>query len=65
MNEASVAQSVKNAALLSPCHIQNSHRCAVFCGSRQGWVKQLISNAMWIVAIMFLICSVVVLCTDA
>jgi hypothetical protein len=31
MNEASLAQSGKNAALLSPCHIQNSHSPAVFC----------------------------------
>jgi hypothetical protein len=34
MNEASVAQTVKNAALLSPCHIQNSLWRAVFCGNR-------------------------------
>jgi hypothetical protein len=33
MNEASVAHTRKNAALLSPCHIQNSHFRAVFCGS--------------------------------
>jgi hypothetical protein len=30
MNEASVAQSLKNAALLSPCHNQNSRTGAVF-----------------------------------
>jgi hypothetical protein len=24
---------VKNAELLSPCHIQNSRKLAVFCGS--------------------------------
>jgi hypothetical protein len=29
MGEASLAQTVKNAALLSPCHIQNSRRGAL------------------------------------
>jgi hypothetical protein len=29
-----LAQTVKNAALLSSCHIQNSLRPADFCGSR-------------------------------
>jgi hypothetical protein len=33
MNEASVAQTGKNAALLSPCHNQNSRWRAVFCGT--------------------------------
>jgi hypothetical protein len=33
MIEASMAQTVKNVALLSPCHNQNSHWPAVFCGN--------------------------------
>jgi hypothetical protein len=33
MNEASVAQARKNAALLSPCHNQSSRWRAVFCGT--------------------------------
>jgi hypothetical protein len=37
MNEASTAQTVKNAALLSPCHIQSSHLRAVFCGRVAGF----------------------------
>jgi hypothetical protein len=32
MNEASVAHTGKNAALLSPCHNQSSRLRAVFCG---------------------------------
>jgi hypothetical protein len=36
MIEASVAQTVENAALLSPCHIQNSRSIADFCG-RPPW----------------------------
>jgi hypothetical protein len=33
MIETSMAQAVKNAALLSPCHNQNSRLRAVFCGT--------------------------------
>jgi hypothetical protein len=33
INEASVAQTGKNAALLSPCHNQSSRMRAVFCGT--------------------------------
>jgi hypothetical protein len=33
INEASVAQTRKNAALLSPCHNQSSRSRAVFCGT--------------------------------
>src|SRR4029078_12717424 len=36
MNEASVAQTRKNAAVLSPCHNQNSRINAVFCGAARG-----------------------------
>jgi hypothetical protein len=36
INEASVAQMGKNAALLSPCHNQSSRLRAVFCGSWAG-----------------------------
>jgi hypothetical protein len=32
MNEASLAHTVKNAALLSPCHNQISRLRAAFCG---------------------------------
>jgi hypothetical protein len=35
MIEASMAQTVKNAALLSPCHNQNSCLRAVFRGNRR------------------------------
>jgi hypothetical protein len=33
INEASMAQTLENPALLSPCHIQNSRTHAVFCGT--------------------------------
>jgi hypothetical protein len=36
MNEASLAQMGKNAALLSPCHNQSSRLHAEFCGSGTG-----------------------------
>jgi hypothetical protein len=36
MDEASVAHTGKNAALLSPCHNQCSRLGAVFCGTCAG-----------------------------
>jgi hypothetical protein len=37
MGEASVAQTVKIAAPLSPCHNQSSRLRADFCGSWHWW----------------------------
>jgi hypothetical protein len=57
INEASLAQTGKSAALLSPCHIQNSHRRAVFwaCGffrqARACGQAALFFRSLWIAAI--------------
>jgi hypothetical protein len=41
MTEASVAQTRKNAALLSPRHNQSSRCRAVFCGTWAGAVSDI------------------------
>jgi hypothetical protein len=44
MDEASVARTVKNAALLSPCHNQSSRLRAVFCGTGANALSDVCSS---------------------
>jgi hypothetical protein len=38
MIEASMAQTLENAALLSPCHTQTTLLAAVLCGNKRSWI---------------------------
>jgi hypothetical protein len=62
MNEA--AQTLKNVALLSPCHTQNSRPAAAFCGKydlsastqkscAQLWTISAIVLALFLCRVMF------------
>src|SRR3954451_4401976 len=62
MNEASVAQTGKNAELLSPCHNQSSRLRAVFCGTWRECLPTFASRCE-LLSMMFLICSFDVLCS--
>jgi hypothetical protein len=62
---ASLAQMLENAALLSPCHIQNSRSREAFSGKRSLTASaEKFRARLWTVPMLFLICSQSVLCSS-
>src|ERR1700688_2838572 len=64
MKGAWLARTGKNAALLSPCHTQNSPPGAAFYGMRDYLVNRRRCRAAVDGELLFLICSQSVLCSD-